>query len=399
MSVLLNEDVSKKISFVLEKFQEIIDNTKDSTINFEKNKILFKTDIQTCINYKFNDELESSIKKILIEHAYKAEKISPGGFSKTISFSNLIFKNQNTTENVESVFHPKIDDLKDLIHLFCKDENISSLCFEAIKLAGYGGKISIEKSLNSSKSIELIDGYTFKHDPIGLQPIKVKKPRVICIDGYIESVSEINLFFEGAVQLKHPVILISRGMHDDVLNTIKINRDRGSMVIYPVKIAFDLHGINVISDISTVIGIPPVSCNLGQLISSTKIEDSIEVDEVAILGDVLTIKNSKTRYSVNLHLKNLIEKRSSSETTVEDLLTARIKSLSGNCVIIRLPDDSKYVTTSQMIDYVLRSVKSMLDFGVFFKDDKINLYGSYKFSKELAEKFCSLVKNIYAYVS
>lgn len=398
MSVLLNEDVSKKIFYVLEKLQDIIDNTKDSTINFEKNKVIFKTDIQTCINYKFEDGLETSIQKMLIDHAYKAEKLSPGGFSKTITFSNFILKKQDFSFDVESVFHPTIDDLKELVHLFCKDENISSLCFEAIKLAGFGGKISIEKSLNGSKSIELIDGYVFKHDPLGLHPIKVKKPRVICIDGYIESVAEVNLLFEGAAQLKHPLVLISRGMHDDVLNTIKVNRDRGSMFIYPVKIAFDLNGINTISDLSTIIGIPPISCNLGNLISSTKIDDSIEVDEVLISGNSLTVKNSKTRHAVNLHMKTLIEKRETAENSVEELLTSRIKSLSGSCVVIRLPDDSKFITTSQTIDHTLRSIKSMLDFGIFFKDDEINLYGSYKFSKELAEKFCFLINNVYAYV-
>jgi hypothetical protein len=187
-------------------------------------------------------------------------------------------------------------------------------------------------------------------------------------------------------------------MHDDVLNTIKVNRDRGSMFIYPVKIAFDLNGINTISDLSTIIGTPPISCNLGNLISSTKIDDSIEVDEVLISGNSLTVKNSKTRRAVNLHMKSLIEKRETAENSVEELLTARIKSLSGSCVVIRLPDDSKFITTSQTIDHTLRSVKSMLDFGIFFINDEINLYGSYKFSKELAEKFCSLINNVYAYV-
>jgi len=399
MSVFFNEDVSSRILFVLNKSLEIIENSKNHVINFEKDRILSKTDIQTCINYKFEGELETSIQKLLIEHAFKAEKISPGGFKKTIKYCNDLFFNKKHDLFVESVFYPTLENLRCIINSFCDDETISNLCFEAIQLAGFGGKISIEKSLNSSTSIELVDGYSFKHDPIGLQPIKLKQPRVVCIDGYIESVSEVNLLFEGAVQLKHPLVLISRGMHEDVLNTIKVNRDRGSMFVYPVKIAFDLNGINTITDLSTILGKPPVSCNLGNLISSTSIEDSVEVNDIIISGNNLTVRNPKTRHSVNLHVKSLIEKRQSSEVNdVEDLLSSRIKSLSGNCVIIRLPDNSNYVTTSQIIDYVLRAIKSMLDYGVFFKEEKIYLYGSYKSSKEMSDKFYSLMKQVYAYV-
>jgi chaperonin GroEL (HSP60 family) len=398
MSVFLNEEVSLKISYVFKKLKEIIENSKNS-ISSKKEKVLFKTDIQACLNYKFEDALEESIKKIIIDHAFKAEQLSPGSFKETILISNDLLMNENRNEHdVKVSFHPKLEDLKKIIDVFSTDEVVSALCFEAINLSGFGGKISIEKSLNSETSVELIDGYSFKHDNLGIHPIKIKKPRIICIDGYIESVSEANLLFEGAVQLKHPLILVCRGMSDEVLQTIKVNKDRKTMFIYPIKIPFDLQGINTIADISTVIGLNPVSCNLGDLISATKIEDSVEIDEIFITGNSLIIKNSKTRKNVNLHLRSLIEKRHSSNVDVEELLTVRIKSLSNNCVIIRLPNDSKYVSTSQSIDYVLRSVKSMLDYGIFFDNNKIKLYGSRQFSIDMSKKLYSLIKNIHAFL-
>jgi hypothetical protein len=397
MSVLLNEEVSLKISYVFKKLKEIIENSK-SSISFEKEKVFFKTDIQACIDYRFKDSLEESIKKIIIDHAFKAEQLSPGSFKETILVSNSLFDGIKNECDIRFSYHPKLEDLKKIIDLFSTNKTVSNLCYEAISLSGFGGKISIEKSLNSETSIELIDGYSFKHDNLGIHPIKIKKPRIICVDGYIESVSEANLLFEGAVQLKHPLILICRGMSDEVLQTIKVNRDRKTMFIYPIKIPFDLQGINTISDISTVIGSNPVSCNLGNLISSTKIDDSVEIDEVFITGNSLIIKNSKTRKNVNSHIKSLIEKRNSSNADLEELLTFRIKSLSNNCVIIRLPNDSKYVSTSQSIDYVLRSVKSMLDYGVFFDNDEIKLYGSYQFSIDMSKKLYSLIKNVYAFL-
>jgi len=398
MSVFLNEEVSSKVSYVLRKLKKVINNSALS-LSLDKEKVSLKTDIQACINQKFSDSLEDSIKKVIVDHAYRAEQLSPGSFKQTILFSNDLIDQINDESKVDISFHPKIDDLKDLINLFSTDEMVSRLCFESICLSGFGGKISIEKSLNSETSIELIDGYTFKHDNLGLQPLKIKKPRILCIDGYIESVSEANLLFEGAAQLKHPLILISRGMSPEVLQTIKVNKDRKTMFIYPVKIPFDLQGINTITDICVVSNCTPVSCNLGQLISSIKIENSIEVDEVFITGNSLIIKNSKTRSNVNSHVKYLIEKTNSCNSDIEELLSTRIKSLSNNCVVIRLPNDSKYIPTSQSIDYILRSVKSMLDYGIYFDGNKnINLYGSYKFSKDMSKKLYSIIKNVYAYV-
>lgn len=397
MSVFLNEEVSSKVFYVFKKLKEIA-NHSEYSLSLDKEKIRKKTIIQSCLNYEFSSELENSIKKILLDYAFKAEQISPGSFKETINVSNDLLEEKFSTTKFDIAFHPSIDDLKKIIDSLCLDKELTDLCYQSICLSGFCGKISIEKSLNSETSIELIDGYTFKHENLGLNSIKLKKPRVICIDGYIESVSEANLLFEGAVQLKHPLVIISRGMSDDVLNTIKVNRDRKSMFVYPVKISFDLQGINTISDISTVIGKPPVSCNLGHLISSTKIDDSVEIDEIFISGNSLVIKNSKTRSSVNSHIKSLIEKRNSSNIEVEELLTARIKSLSNNCVVIRLPNDCNYVSKSQSIDYVLRSIKSMLDYGIIIDNDEIKLYGSYKFSREISEKLHSMVKNINAYI-
>lgn len=397
MSVFLNEEISLKISYVLKKLKEIVNNSENSLCR-DKNDIRKKSNIQSCLNYEFSDDLQNSIKKILLDYALKAENLSPGSFKETINYCNDLLSEKQLISKFDSSFHPSSDHLKMMIDTFCSNEMISGLCYQAINLSGFGGKISIEKSLNSDVSIELIDGYTFKHDNLGLSPIKIKKPRVVCIDGYIESVSEINLLFEGAVSLKHPLILISRGMSDDVLNTIKVNRDRKSMFVYPVKIAFDLQGINTISDISTVIGIPPVSCNLGQLISSIKIQDSVEIDEIFISPNSLVIKNSRTRNNVNSHIKSLIEKRNSSNVEVEELLTDRIKSLSSSCVVIRLPNDSNFVSNSQSIDYVLRSIKSMLDYGIIFDDDQIKLYGTYKFSIDMSKKLYSILKNVYAYL-
>lgn len=394
MAIYLRNDISSAINEVLIKMNDIVSCASESVLKSEKGKILLKSDIQTCVNYKFDDNLKQSVHKILMDYCFYAEKISPGGFQKTLlNVVSLVNGIENHSSEVQ-VFHPKLNDLEVLIENTVREKSISKLVIEAIRLAGFGGKVSIEKSVNSSTSIELIEGYVFKHNPVNLKPLKLTKPKVVCIDGYIESVSEVNMLFEGAVETKHQLLLISRGMHDDVVNTIKVNRDRGTMFVYPVIINFDLDGINTMADISTVVGTNPVSCHLGDLISSIKFSDASIVDEAIIIGNTLTFKNSKTRHNVNVHVRNLLEKANTSNFDIESLITTRLKSLTGSNVVIRIPDDSSYVIKSQAIDIVLRSVKSILDYGILIKNEKIELYATNKSSLELSNKFFKQIMNI-----
>jgi chaperonin GroEL (HSP60 family) len=378
MSVYLKSDVASATSEVLNQLCFLAKTAQDSILKTDKNKVLVKTPLQVCSDKKFKDPLKKSIHKIFIDYCFKAETISPGSFVKTLHAFKEKYeeKSQLNVENITSLC-ATTKDLQNLIKNISDNSILNSVIFESISLAGFRGKISIEKSLNEKLSIELIDGYNFKHNKVAsLKPIKLSKPRIIFIDGYIESVSEINRLLEGAASIKHPLILVSRGMHEDVITTTKINRERSTMFVYPLVINFDLDGINTITDMCVVSGTTPVSADLGNLISTICINDAVQVDEATIINDSIVIKNSKTRSSVNSHIKSLIEKRDSKHEEIGSLINDRIKSLTNSNVIIRLPDDSSYIHNSQIIDYALRSFKSILDYGItaestLFASDKI----------------------------
>jgi chaperonin GroEL (HSP60 family) len=395
MSVFLSEEIFNAVDHVLNHTKNILKIENNSLLHNEKNRMLVKTSMQTCINHKFNDDLYNEIYKILIDHCFKAESISPGGFVATIDNITNINTNQNFDKEDCVSFSPCFSDLKNLIANICKNEILANLILEALNLAGFAGRISIEKSSNSSTSVELIEGYTFKHSNLllNLKPVRLVKPKVVCIDGYIESISEINLLLEGAAESKHQLLLIARGMHNDVITTAKINRDRSSMFLYPIIINFDIDGINTLVDICKVSGSLPFSSNLGNLISSIKISDAVQIDEATIVKDSLILKNKSTKNEVNLHISDIIERRNSNVKS-EDIFNARIKSLSGNNVIIRLPDDSNYVLHSQMIDYVLRSIRSALDFGITIKENNVSLFATNKASKVYSKKFLEQIRNV-----
>jgi chaperonin GroEL (HSP60 family) len=123
--------------------------------------------------------------------------------------------------------------------------------------------------------------------------------------------------------------------------------------------------MNTLNDLSVVCGCDLASSLKGDLISSIKFHEAPYVDQVTVFKGRTVVANTPTHGHVAAHLANLRSRRENEQ--VDDkgkLFDKRIKSLSPNHVIIRLPDDKDFVTRSQAIDNALRAVKSAVDFGI-----------------------------------
>lgn len=235
----------------------------------------------------------------------------------------------------------------------------------ALELAGHGGRVILEKTHSSTPSVELVRGYTFDLEAILPLDASFVRPRAFCIDGFVEEVSEIHHLLEAAAEAREPCVLFVRGISDDVKHTLKTNYDRGSLRVLPLGAKFDLEGMNTLVDLAIVTGADLVSSLKGDLISSIKFHEAPYVDQVTVFKGRCIVANAPTHANVAAHVANLRTRRQ--EEKIEDkgwLLDKRIKSLSPNHVIIRLPGDKDFVTSSQAIDNALRAIKSAVDFGV-----------------------------------
>lgn len=382
MSVfLLNE-----IELALNDSKEILKNfiSSDFFLSRDKTKILVKSNLQSFSILKNKNKLLNSILEIIISNALEAEKISPGGFEKTI---NLWLKEETSKE--VNAFSPTFEDLSKIIEEYCKNTQLKSIVLDAIVLAGFRGVVSIEKSSNSNISIELIEDYQFDCSSFEKQ-IRLIKPKMLCIDGYVASVSELNLLFESLVGNGSQLVIIAKGFDEEVISTIKVNNARNIFNVHPVIVPFVLENINTIGDIATVVGTTPVSSHLGQVIANVDISNAIQVDEVKLTNQKIFIKNKKTKSNVALHVTNLFEKLKTKENTKE-LYEKRIKSLTCNNVVIRLPDDKNFVENSQSIDFSLRAVRSLLSFGI---TDEKKLAATQLSGKIFSEKIDNLISNL-----
>lgn len=409
MDVFAAQDIKSAINRLTLAIHEIQNLITKTTLAKTKLGIVLHTRMQTLFGIKFETALERSLHELIIEHAIKAEQIGPGGFDKCIQMiiKGLSLRNTdslllNTRMQLGSFSNhgatvPTMADVMQTIEKYSEGSTlpIKDIVIEALNLAGFGGRIVIEKTEFNIPSIELIQGYTFDHSPAWPINVKLENPRIFCIDGFIEEVSEIHHLLESFSETKEHGILFVRGMSNDVIHTLKVNYDRGSLRVIPVIVKFDLEGINSLNDITIATGSELVSSNKGDVINNIKFHLATKVNEALIYPNKVAITHPGSAKAVASHINFLRSKRQDEKIAdVAKLIDARIKSLSPNHVVIRIPDDKDCVINSQAIDYTLRAIKSLVEHGIIIVDDKRELAATLVSSKIYSERCCEMLTSL-----
>lgn len=352
-------------------------NVKDHVLVPRPGGLLVHTRLQTLFNMKFGSAIEQSIHEIIVNHAHAAERLGPGGFDTCIE---KLLEKLELAKGSDQPIAPSITP-RDLVgpgaaspvqsdvdwvlaeHLAGANPRTCAMLRQALDLAGFAGRIVVEKS-PAGPSVELVRGYSFDQAPAWPVSVRFERPKVICIDGYIEAVSELHHLLEEVAESRESVLLFVRGMSDDVKHTLKVNYDRGSLRVLPVIVKFDVEGINAINDIAVATGAALVSSHLGDLISNVRLADASRIDEAIIHVNKVSVTNTRSRRAVEAQVAFLRQKRLTEKIEdVAHLFDVRIKALSPNHVVIRLSDDKDFVTAAQSIDYTLRAIKSLVDHG------------------------------------
>jgi hypothetical protein len=369
-------DLTKELFALSEQILFALDRVEDSLLVRVSDKLTLVTKFQFLWNLKPQSQVQKTLLEHMTRYALMSEKNFPGTFDTVIrniaeNCHSCDGGNHNLNlENFSDIWSrpPQLKDIDRLVfqELDQKDPLISSLLRRSLSLAGFGGKITLEKTESKTNSIELVSGYSFDVNPLWSQNVRLKSPKVICVDGYIESVSQIHHVLESFGQSKESALLFVRGMSDDVLHTLKVNWERGSLKIFPILVKFDLEGINMMADIAIVSGGDVISSLKGDLISSVKIDELPTIEEANIVGGKVSIQNKRTTKRVTQHLTHLREKRSE-KSGVEDyerLIDKRIKSLISGQVVVRIVDDKDFVRRSQLFDFSLRKISSIISNGI-----------------------------------
>jgi len=268
--------------------------------------------------------------------------------------------------------------LDQLVYQTCEDVVLSAAVSEAVQLAGMEGNIHVEDSQQSGFGVELRHGYSFHVSPYKMflssfGSWEVYNAKVVCVDGIIEKVSELDKLLLRASETKIPVVLIAQGFSEEIVATIKTNNLRNIFNILPVRLEQSLDNLNILNDIATVSGVDVVSVLKGDMLLYMDFDSIPLVEHVKCTEDEIVIRNSITRAAVGSQIKMLLDKKSK-QTGVEmidigNMLEKRIGNLLSHSVVIRLPNYSKgqRENAKMKVDIALRTVKTVLTYGIIKK--------------------------------
>jgi len=358
--------------------------------------------ISELIKPPYKTRAQAVLSMLLYKNVHNAELLSAGAgeivFLTALTLAKSLYQNGNMlgneTETMElwtlameklrwiienSLTNVTEKELKQTILSTCSDDypNLGEACWEAVKLAGLEGRVFIENGKQENFVVELKEGYTF-----GLKPYKFflnkgkwehHQCKVLTVDGFIESVAEIDQILVEAHAKKQPVALISHGFSEEVVSTLYTNYQRKLLNVIPLRLMSDVNSLNVINDIGIVCGRDPVSSLKGELVSCVKYEDLPVVKKMLVSDQETTIENFKTRETVFAQIKALLEKREENRLIedIQNILDKRIRSLSPNAVKLYLPEMSAIENDSARIklDLALRRCKTLLNHGCLLDYD------------------------------
>jgi len=228
------------------------------------------------------------------------------------------------------------------------DEEIGQIIADAMEAVGFDGIISVAESKTAETYVEIVEGMQFNNGYLSPYlvnnpekgTIEFDNPLILLYDGKISSLNDIIQFLEYSNKSNRPLLIISDGVDGEALNTLIVNRLRGTIKAAAVKSpGFGDQRKIRLDDIATVTGGKTVSEKEGMILKeavATSVLGSAE--RVTITGDSTTIvggSGESTKIAELVEsLKAQIEATSTESTKL--MLKERLAKIQGGVAIIKI---------------------------------------------------------------
>ena len=224
------ENFKKEIFFL----QKQLENSELAYFDLtQTNNLSISENFRIIVDHNFSNE---TLKKYLISHLEQINKFSPCVASLVpylMSDPNIssykIPKEEYISKNI---FEPSTELVNDTIDFFFRNSSLLTADdFKTIfKHNGFSSSFDIKKSNSLNNACIFNSGYQVisRVPSIFFTALKKEKmvlpsAELVLYDGFIESVSEINLILNDSVHEKNSYVIFCRGAHLDVERTCAVN--------------------------------------------------------------------------------------------------------------------------------------------------------------------------------
>ena len=275
--------------------------------------------------------------------------------------------------------------VKDLTHIHQvatisanNDESMGALITQCMEAVGFDGIITVEQSKSAETYVDIVEGMQFKSGYLSPYFINSnEKPQVefenalvLLVDGKVSVLNDIVQFLEYSNQKGRPLLVISESVDGDALNTMVLNKLRGTIKAAAVRApGFGELRKENLDDIAILTGAKTVSeregYSLAETIASEVLGSATKVivtaDSTTIIGGEGLQDSIKERISdINAQIEN-----STSESATL-ILKERLARIDGGVAIIKVGAHSEIEMREKIdrIDDAIGATRAAVEEGI-----------------------------------
>lgn len=240
----------------------------------------------------------------------------------------------------------------DLLHVAAVsangDRGIGSLISNAFKKVGRDGVITVEDAKGFDNSLEIVEGTRFDRGFISPYFI-TNSDKMICelLDAYIlltssklSTVKEILPILEKVHKQGKPLLIIADDVEGEVLNMLTANKVRGNLNVCAIRApGFGAHQIDVLGDLSAILGGSIISTSTGNILEKADIQSLGRCKRIIVTRNSTTLVGGSGSQEIIDSRVSMIHDELNNVTLGDNdkrILTDRLNRLSGGVAIIRV---------------------------------------------------------------
>lgn len=255
------------------------------------------------------------------------------------------------------------------------DVSAGKILARVFETVGPDGLVSLEKSAQGSTEYEIVEGMEvdggfsspyFINDPEQMRAV-YEHPTIFITDKTLTTTREVMPILERHFfQSSEPLIILAEGMKEGALATLIVNNVKGDRPVVAAQIPRDeIDAFDRLEDIAAFTGARVFSFSKGDDLE--KLDGSYfgSAKRVEISGShtkIIEGHGKKTR--IEERLNHLAEKKHYAKTTAEtDQIASRVANLTGDCVVVKTPDDATYEKYQKAIALTKLALKDGITVG------------------------------------
>lgn len=248
--------------------------------------------VRVLAEWSQDDILDLTVRNLIVDAVISSEnKVVGSGLICAMAVAELISPNIKSYAKRRSG-RAELKDLDNVISYLLGNGLLAKLVSNIVRSGGLGASVTFDTTTKNDFTIESIsaskiDGYV--HPIFKLKSRQINLLRVVCLDGIIESVGEIDNILQQAADDKCWVVLCARGFHPDVVNTLNENAKEDRLHVVPFVVRQWAHDESDAVTACSKLGLECITRDQGQTLNTKNLEDFSVIDSVYIASQHMSI--------------------------------------------------------------------------------------------------------------